>query len=241
MAASFIAAAENWFLFHIKTTRVKIAQSNIWWEHQGDVGPDCGHLLPATRKAVGGIRTLIVKKEAILEEQQDTLSELEQGLNELMDKEVLGGSGEGTIHPTFCKLQTSGEDATLAGGLDNVALGSFSVVNGGEGNRAIGTSSSVVGGALNNLSAGTNSTAKNSIVKGPGNYVGGGKKNFFSQTKGSYATILGGLNNLVDGNYAIAMGQNAQVLSNNSMAIGLEPNSSRYAYVTQQGDFLIRS
>ena len=55
------------------------------------------------------------------------------------------------------------------------------------------------------------------IAKGPGNYVGGGKKNF-SKTQGSYATIFGGLNNLVDGNYAIAMGKNALALSNNCMA-----------------------
>ena len=78
------------------------------------------------------------------------------------------------------------------------------------------------------------------IVKGPGNYVGGGKKNF-SKTRGSYATILGGLNNLVDGNYAIAMGQNAQALNSNCMAIGLEPNSRRYARARQKGDFLIHS
>ena len=81
------------------------------------------------------------------------------------------------------------------------------------------------------------------IVKGPGNYIGNDKTNI-SQTQGSYATILGGLNflnNLVDGNYAIAMGQNAQALSNNCMAIGLEPESSRYARVRQRGGFLICS
>ena len=78
------------------------------------------------------------------------------------------------------------------------------------------------------------------IVKGSENYIGGGKKNF-SKTQGNYATILGGLNNLVDGNCAIAMGQNAQALSNNCMAIGFEPDSSRYARARQKGDFLIRS
>ena len=54
-------------------------------------------------------------------------------------------------------------------------------------------------------------------------------------------SCLGGLNNLVDGNYAIAMGQNAQALNGNCMAIGLEPNSRRYARARQKGDFLIRS
>ena len=78
------------------------------------------------------------------------------------------------------------------------------------------------------------------IVKGLGNYVGGGKKNL-SKTQGRYATILGGLNNLVGGNYALSMGENAQALGNNCVAIGLEPDSSRYARATQKGDFLIRS
>ena len=39
----------------------------------------------------------------------------------------------------------------------------------------------------------------------------------------------------------IAMGQNALALSNNCMAIGLEPESSSYAQVHKKGDFLIRS
>ena len=39
----------------------------------------------------------------------------------------------------------------------------------------------------------------------------------------------------------IAIGQNALALSNNCMAIGLEPESSSYAQVHKKGDFLIRS
>ena len=88
-------------------------------------------------------------------EQQDTLSELEQKLDELLDKKIIGRFGERAIHSTSHKLQTGGQDATLAGGLDNEALGSLSVVNGGQGNHALGTSS-VIGGGLNNLSKGTN-------------------------------------------------------------------------------------
>ena len=95
------------------------------------MAPDRRLLLPAVRLTADGICTLIVKKESILEEQEDTLSELKQELNELLDREVLGGSGEGAIHPTSRKLQTGGQDVTLAGELDNVALGSLSVVNGG--------------------------------------------------------------------------------------------------------------
>ena len=74
-----------------------------------------------------------------MKEQQDTLPELEQELDELFEKEEQGGSGEVEMHPFSRKLQTSGEDATLAGGLDNVALGSLLVVNGGQGNQALGT------------------------------------------------------------------------------------------------------
>ena len=66
-----------------------------------------------------------------MEDQKDTLSGLEQEVDELLDKEVLGGTREGSIHLTSRKLQTGGQDVTLAGGLDNVALDSLSVVNGG--------------------------------------------------------------------------------------------------------------
>ena len=62
LAASFTAAATNWFLFHMKTTRVKITQSNIR-NIKEVLAPDRGHLLPATRKTVGGICTLIVKQK----------------------------------------------------------------------------------------------------------------------------------------------------------------------------------
>ena len=56
------------------------------------------HLLQATHWTADGIRTLIVKKEAILKEQQDTLPELEQELDELFEKEEQGGSGEVEMH-----------------------------------------------------------------------------------------------------------------------------------------------
>ena len=58
---------------------------------------DRRHLIPAVRLTADDIHTLIVEKEAILGEQQDILSELEQELDELLDKEVLGGTGEGSI------------------------------------------------------------------------------------------------------------------------------------------------
>ena len=50
------------------------------------------HDLQATHLTADDIRTLIVEKEAILEDQQDILSDLEQELDELLDKEVLGGT-----------------------------------------------------------------------------------------------------------------------------------------------------
>ena len=52
---------------------------------------------------------LIVEKEAILEDQQDTLSELEQELDEMWDKVELDASVEVEIQPTSRKLQTSGK------------------------------------------------------------------------------------------------------------------------------------
>ena len=105
------------------------------------MAPERRHLLPASRLTVDAIRTLIVEKESSLEDQQDTLSELEQELDELLDKEVLGRSGEVEMHPTLRKLQSGDQGAILAGGLHNVALGSLSVVNGSQGNQAVGTSS----------------------------------------------------------------------------------------------------
>ena len=48
-------------------------------------------------------------------------------------------------------------------------------------------------------------------------------------------------NILIDGNYAITIDQNSQAISNNCIATGLEPDSSRYAWAIQKGDFLILS
>ena len=73
------------------------------------LAPDCRHLLPAIRLSADDIRTLIVEKETILEEQQDTLSELEQELDEMWDKVELDASVEVEIQPTSRKLQTSGK------------------------------------------------------------------------------------------------------------------------------------
>lgn len=122
------------------------------------MAPDRHQLRPATRLAVDGICALINKREAILEEQEDTLSELEQELDEFLVKEELDALVEVGIHPTLCNLQTGDQGATLAGGLDNVALGSLSVVNCGQGNQVLGTSSVVVE-VLYNLSEGTNCVA----------------------------------------------------------------------------------
>ena len=69
-AASFTAAA-NQFLFHTKTPRVKITQGNI--ENIKEVlTPDRRHLLPAVRVTADDIHILIVEKEVILADQQDT-------------------------------------------------------------------------------------------------------------------------------------------------------------------------
>ena len=101
-AASFTAAA-NRFLFHIKTTRVKITQGNI--ENIKEVlTPDRRHLLPVVRVTEDDIHILIVEKEVILADQQDTLSELEQELDEMWDKVELDASVEVEIQPTSHKL-----------------------------------------------------------------------------------------------------------------------------------------
>ena len=117
----------------------------------------------------------------------------------------------------------------MGGGEKNQLKGQLAALGGGKFNIVTKSSVSLcLGGGFKN------------IMKGPGNYGGGGKKNL-SQTQGSHTIILGDLNNLVIGNYAIAMGQNAQALSNNCMGIELEPDASRYAWATQKGEFLFRS
>ena len=148
---------------------------------------------------------------------------------------VVGGEKSNTAN---------GTSTVIGGGLNNLAEGQGGFLGGREKNQLKGQLAALGGGKFNIVTKSSVGSClggglKN-IVKGPENYVGGGKKNL-SQTQGSYATILRGLNNLVDGNYAIAMGQNSQALSNNFMAIGLEPDFSRYAPTTQKGDFLIRS
>ena len=117
----------------------------------------------------------------------------------------------------------------MGGGEKNQLKGQLAALGGGKFNIVTKSSVSLcLGGGFKN------------IMKGPGNYGGGGKKNL-SQTQGSHTIILGDLNNLVIGNYAVAMGQNAEAHSNNCMAIGLEPDASRYARAVQKGDFLIHS
>ena len=74
-AASFTAAA-NRFLFHIETTQVKITQGNIG-NFKEVLAPDCHfrHLLPTFHLIGDDIRTPFFEKEAILEDQPDTLSQ----------------------------------------------------------------------------------------------------------------------------------------------------------------------
>ena len=87
-AASFTAIA-NRFIVHIKKTQFKITRDNIG--NIKEVLPSLKrrHLLPAVRLSADDIHTLNVEKETILEEQQDTLSELEQELDEMWDNVVL--------------------------------------------------------------------------------------------------------------------------------------------------------
>ena len=124
---------------------------------------------------------------------------------------------------------TASRTSTVIGdGLNNLAQGQDGFPGGGEKNQLKGQLVALGGGKFNIVmrsSVGSCLSGRfKNIVKGPGN-----------------ATILGGFNNLVNSNYAIVMGQNSQALGNNCMAIGLEPDSRRYARATQKGDFLIRS
>jgi len=82
-AASFTTVA-NRFIFNIEKTQVKITRDDNIGNIREVLAPDCHHLIPAVRLTADDIHILIVENEAILEE-----------LDELLDKEVLGGIGEG--------------------------------------------------------------------------------------------------------------------------------------------------
>lgn len=90
--------------------------------------------------------------------------------------------------------------ATVGGGMDNYAAGSYSFVGGGTGNRALGLETTIAGGAGN--------SANNIFAT-----VAGGGSN---TADGYAATVPGGVNNTATGNYSFAAGFRAKAPYNGS-------------------------
>merc|ERR1712194_554483 len=130
------------------------------------------------------IRELIQEQKKKHEEQQDTVSKLQQELTSLVNGE---NGHELELELELKDLQEEdsgrllelGNNATEEQGKKNKAIGSYSVVNGGERNKAKGDYS-VIGGGLKNTALSHSA-------------VGGGEKN---KAMGFTAVVAGGKANL---------------------------------------------
>merc|ERR1712194_147765 len=217
------------------------------------------HLMTPTR-----IRELIQEQKMKHEEQQDTVSKLQQELAslvkgekhhqerglELEDSQKQEDNSSRSLEKAVTDVATTEEQ-----GEKNKAVGTGSVVNGGEQNTASG-SLSVVSGGLKNAASDTMSVVgggeknkaereaavvaggKENETQGEYGFIGGGEKN---QVETKWASVLGGSKNLVKGNYANAMGWNALAVQHLCMAIGLQSEGNTFARANQVGDWILRA
>jgi hypothetical protein len=99
--------------------------------------------------------------------------------------------------------------ATVGGGSNNSATGSWSTISGGSGNQASGDESTSSGG-VNNVASGSDST----VAGGYGNQATGGSATiaggFLNKATGTATMIPGGDSNLAQGLYSFAAGANAK-------------------------------
>ena len=136
------------------------------------------------------------------------------------------------------------QGATIAGGVNNTATGTFSAVVGGGGNTASAHGSFIGGGGF--CCYGVETTNYPNTVTGRGgsivggyqnsvagaaSFVGGGYLNSITGTETTTyaAAVLGGFNNTVTGNYASVVGGEANNVSAPNTAIGGGANNSASA------------
>jgi len=171
------------------------------------------------------IRELIQEQKMKHEEQQDTVSKLQQELASVVEGEKhhqergfeLKDSQEQEDDGRSLKKAVTGASTTEEQGKDNKAVGTGSVVNGGEKNTATG-SLSVVGGGYRNTAFDTMSV------------VGGGEKN---KAAGQTAVVAGGKENETKGGISfIGGGDKNKCLSSFSAVGGGSKNK-----VAQAADF----
>merc|ERR1719148_285805 len=164
-----------------------------------------------------------------------SLSVVSGGLkNAASDTMSVVGGGE--------KNKAAGEAAVVAGGKENENKGEFAFIGGGEKDKCLSSAGSVGGGSRNQIKKAApfsfvGGGLKNKM-KGEYGFIGGGEKN---QVEAKWASVLGGSKNLVKGNYATAMGQNAQANQNLCMAIGVQLNEDKFVRANQVGDWVLRA
>ncbi|HOI42609.1 MAG TPA: hypothetical protein PK523_06660, partial [Elusimicrobiales bacterium] len=100
-----------------------------------------------------------------------------------------------------------------------VSSGTYSVIGGGQGNRAAGNDSVVGGGFLN-------------AATGPGATIAGGNQNTAS---GQYAVIAGGNHNTASGQYAVITGGSSNNASGSRAIVGGYLNTGAGGYSTISG------
>merc|ERR1712238_41734 len=161
---------------------------------------------------------------------------------------VVGGGLKITAFDTMSvvgggdKNKVAGETAVVAGGKENETKGGFAFIGGGEKNKCLSSFSSISGGSKNQIKKAApysfvGGGLKNK-VKGEYGFISGGEKN---QVGAKWASTLGGSKNLATGNYATAMGWNAQANQNLCMAIGLQLNEDTFVRANQVGDWILRA
>ncbi|TFH08152.1 MAG: hypothetical protein E4H08_08280 [Candidatus Atribacteria bacterium] len=105
-----------------------------------------------------------------------------------------GTVGGGSGNRAGATLSDSGINATVSGGLNNIASGSYATVGGGLTHLASGTQATVAGGHFNQAT-GSMST------------VAGGSSNLAT---GEGSIVAGGINNIASGRYSFAAGSRAR-------------------------------
>lgn len=168
-----------------------------------------------------------------------------KGTGALQGQEADGSSAGGLIRGNYAvdwqlarpvsDRVASGDYSVIAGGQNNKAAGVSNAVGGGNGNSVSGIASVIAGGYSNAVGndysfiGGGNSN----VVSGYRSTVGGGQVN---QISGHYAVIAGGVNNTITGDEAAVVGgQNNTANGYRSVVLGGTGNLSQNQYTITGG------
>lgn len=148
------------------------------------------------------------------------------------------GAGGSRHSGIFCGSENEivGDASVISGGYENNIAGSYSCIGGGYQNDIEGHYNNISGGSLNIINSGASysgvlSGASNTVTdvfssiaggaenqaNNQGVFIGGG---FLNIGNGSSSSILGGMANVVDGNFSVAIGSTNHIDGYSSTAIG---------------------